>query len=425
MFKKAYARGTMKALLDAGVVKIANEDLAAAVADQAAEGMPEQPLGEVAPETSADLVANLVDLSNSLQEGAESAAAAANAASGGEAPGAEVPAEEAAAALPSPEEEAAKTGALKNAAAWLRRKLSADTGSTIVGDRPVQENRPENTPSAEAKLDAKNRPGGDSYANVGEDGVGGQQDSGAGAIASEKKREGVGMGPAKGGSNSATEAVKGASLRSFIRKIAMGKSAEVPGTTIDGSKPSVDAITGEGELEKNRRPEGYANVGVDGVGNSALAAGERAAAIGTEEPHPGQPAHEGGSNTVIDQAKTSADKEFVARFIATGKKYASLLPFYMDENEKTAAIQYLMSLPPFEQARVMNGVEKTAELPEGLKNYIASKKDGGEEKKDDDEKHEEGESDEKEKKEEAKKEASARRAPKSGDVIARLRQLSR
>jgi hypothetical protein len=425
MFKKAYARGTMKALLDAGVVKIANEDLAAAVADQAAEGMPEQPLGEVPPEVSADLVANLVDLSNSLQEGAESAAAAANAASGGEAPGAEAPAEEATEAPPSPEE---KTGALKNAAARLRRKLSADTGSTIVGDRPVQENRPENTPSAEAKLDAKNRPGGDSYANVGEDGVGGQQDSGAGAIASERKREGVGMGPAEGGSNSATEAVKGASLRAFIRKVAMGKSAEVPGTTIDGSKPSVDAITGEGELEKNRRPEGYANVGVDAVGNSALAAGERAAAVGTEEPHPGQPAHEGGSNTVIDQAKTSADKEFVARFIATGKKYASLLPFYMDENEKTAAIQYLMSLPPFEQARVMSGVEKTAELPEGLKNYIANKKDGEGEKKDDDEKDDDEKNEEEkkeEKKEEAKKEASARRAPKSGDVIARLRQLSR
>ena len=394
MFKKSYVRGVAKALIDTGAVKFANDEQAIEAADAVSEQLPEQPLGEVPPEVTADLAANLVDLSQALQQGADSAAQAAETAA------------------------APAGGDVAKAAAFLRRKLSADTGSTIVGDRPEQENRPENSTNAETKLGAKNRPGGDAYANVGEDGVGRQQASDQGAVASEKKVEGPGEGPANAGSNSTTEAVKGASLRNMIRKLAEG-------TTIDGSKSFPNATTGELTMETARRPEGYAVKGVDAPGTSDMAAKIRASAVGSEQPHPAQPDHEGGSNTPIEQTSKSAEEDYLRRFRQVGHKYASQLPFYLSQNEKVAAIQYLLSLSPSEQERTISRIAKTAEMPEGLKNYIESKKDGEGEDKEDEEgdKHESKETKEEEKKEEECKDSEKKSSARQKSVLNRLRQL--
>lgn len=406
MFKRAYVHGVTRALIDAGAVKFANDEEAAAAADTVAEQLPEQPVGEVPPEATAELAANLVDLATSLQASADSAAAAADAAGG---------------------DTGEKTSALKRAAAFVRAKLSrktaADTGATIVGDRPAQENSAPNATNSEVKLDEKNRPGGDAYANVGEDGVGTQSQSGAGAIASEKKVEGTGAGPAVSGSNSATEAVKGASLRAFIKKIAQG-------STITGDQNFPNAPTGELAMDTTARPEGYANVGEDGVGQSAMADQIAASAVGTEQPHPGQQDNAGGSNTVIEQSEKAAQDEYLQRFKMTGHKYASALPFYLTEEEKVAAIQYLMSVPPDAQTRIVREIQKTAEMPAGLKAYIEAKKGEGEGEGESAE-HEKGETKEEEKKEEEKKDeekkgaakTAAVRKPRQDSVIARLRSL--
>jgi len=411
MFKKVYVRGIAKALMDCEAVKFANEDQAIAAADQVAERLPEQPVGEVAPEITAELAANLVDLSNSLQQSADSAAQAATAVAGPE-------------AAAGPEMEAAKAASLRKAAAWFRQKLSADTGSTIVGDRPEQENRSANSTNAEARLDERNRPGGDAYANVGEDGVGKQTASGQGAIASETKREDNAMGPAEGGSNSATEAVKGASLRRIIRAAALGKTAEtVPGTTVAPGKTFPDAVTGEGAMDKNRRPAGYAAKGENNPGASDQAAAARAAAIGNETPHPGQESHTGGTNTAIKQ---SADEQYIRELRVLGQQYGSRLPFYMKDNEKVAALQYLKGLPPSERDLVMNHVEKTAEIPEGLKNYIEAKK--GKDGEDDEEPSDEDKAKEEADKKEADKKASATKTAsahsKDSNILARLRRMN-
>ena len=412
MFKKAYVRGIAKALMDCSAAKFANEDQAIAAADQVAERLPEQPVSEVAPEITAELAANLVDLSNSLQQSSESAAQAASAVAGPA--GAAGPAAEAAPAV----DEAAKAASLRKAASLLRQKLSVDTGSTIVGDRPEQENRSANSANAEARLDEKNRPGGDAYANVGEDGVGKQEASGQGAIASETKREDNAMGPAEGGSNSATEAVKGASLRRIIHAAALGKTADALGATIARGNTPPETITGEGQMEKQRRPEGYAVKGEDRPGESDQAAAARAAAIGNETPHPGQEPHEGGTNTAIKQ---SEDAQYIRELRMLGLKYASRLPFYMKDNEKVAALQYLKGLPPFERELVMNHLEKTAEMPEGLKNYLDSKKGEGEEEEKGEEKSEEKKE---EKKDEKKEEKAASARPKDSNILARLRRMN-
>jgi hypothetical protein len=414
MFRKSYVRGVNKALMDTGAVKYASEELAAEVADQVAEGMPEQPIGEVPPEQTAEIATALVDVSNKLQEAAESAAGAAEAAAGGEAP----------APAPAPEAPAEE---VKAAAANLRAKLATNpTGSTITGDKPHQKNTEPLSENAEAKMDLSDRP--ENYANVGEDGVGTQEASGKGAIGDENVVQGKGMGPVgEDGTNTATDAIKGASLRQLIKDTLEKRAV---GTTITGDKPEQQntqaqaaQVTGEGAMEASERPEGYAVKGEDAVGQSDQQARERASAVGTEAAHPGTmgPVGKPGSNTAIQQipgegatGKTAEDDEWLKRFKEMSAKHAHVLPFWMEPDEKVAAVQYLMSLTPSEAISVANHIEKNAELPAALKEYVAKKKGNGEEKK------EEDNGEKKDDKEEGeKKEASL----KAGDIVSRLRQL--
>jgi len=402
LFKKAYAHGVCKALIDTGAVKFANEEIAAEAADAVSEGLPEEPVDAVAPETTADLAANLVELSNSLQESAANAAQAADAAAGsGGAPEQEVTA----------------------AARTLRRKLGmADTGSTITGTKPEQQNTVQNAETAEAKLDDQQRPEG--YANVGEAGVGSQQDSGRGAIGEEEDRaaaQGTGMGPVgEPGTNSAEEA-KTSSLRRVIAAAAKHAS-----TTVGVGGVTPDMVTGEGKLDEQNRPggAGYANKGSKEVGKTDETV-PAVARIGKEEPHTAAggmgPVGTGGTNTVIQETKVGEDEEYMKRFRALGGKVANHLPFYLTSHQKVAAIQYLMGVPPSEQTRLIDHIEKTGgEMPDALKSYVA-KSDGGDDEKKDDEKKD-GEKKDDKKKDDEECGDSKCAAPRS-DVLARLRRL--
>lgn len=391
LFKAAYVRGVNQALIDTGAVKYASEELAAEVADTVAGNteMAEPIESEVADDTTAELAAQLVDLSNALQESSESAAGAA--------------------------ETAAKSASAKNLEI-LRRKIAE--GTTITGTNPMQANIPQLAETGEAKMDNQQRPEG--YANVGEDAVGTQEASGAGAIGSETEIPGVGSGPvAAEGENTATEAVKGASLRNLIKKLAEG-------TTITGTDPSQEntqaqaaAATGEGQMDANRRPEGYAVKGETQVGQSDMAAAARAAAIGNESPHQGQEKNQGGTNTVIQQSKSAEDDAYMQQFRSLSAKYANRLPFFLDAGEKVAAIQYLMSQMPTDREALVIRMEKTAELPEGLKDYIESKKNG--DKEESTKEKEEKKDKEKSEENEETKEASLR----AGDILSELRRLQR
>ena len=434
MFRKAYVRGVNKALIDTGAVKYASEELAAEAADAVAETLPEQPTDEVAPEQTAELATTLVELSNQLGQASEGAAAAAEQVAGGApemapemggAPEMGLPEMGGAPEMGGMEEEVAspedvaKSASLraKMAAQVLRYKLG--TGSTITGDKPHQANTEPLAETAEAMMDLSNRPEG--YANVGEAGVGDQAAAGTGAIGDENVVQGIGMGPVgEDGTNSVTEAIKGASLRNLIKKVAQG-------TTITGTDPGQQntpeqaaQVTGEGAMEAAARPVSYAVSGEAGVGNSAEAAKERASAVGTEQAHPGTmgPVGKPGTNSAIQQianGKTAEDEEWLKRFKATSAKYASVLPFWMDENAKVASIQYFMGLSPSEATSVASYIQKTAEIPEALKTYVEKKKGDSEEEEDKDEKK-----GKKEDKEEGTKEASLQ----AGDIIQRLRRLN-
>lgn len=411
MLNKAYVRGVCDAMSKAGLVKFASDEIAKAAADGIAEAaLPEEVPEVMPPETTASLAANLSELADSLAEGAEHAEDAAQAAAG-----AEGAAPELGGALGGEEMEAlaaAKAAQVKQAASWLRGKLAAppaDTGSTITGHDPAQANELDNSANAEATLDAINRPGGEGYANVGVAGVGTQEASGKGAIGEEEEHPSPsgGMGPvAVDGSNSAIDAVKSANVLELIRKLAKMKTAE--GTTLMPNVPPTEgAVTGEGKLDAANRPggAGYANKGVAGVGQSSEAKKERAASVGKEQPHPGTmgPVGQGGTNTAIQQSKTSAEQEYLNNFQYVAGKYAEYLPPRLSQAEKIAAIQYLMGQDPVSRDKIALFMNKTAEMPEGLKDYVEAKGDDEDDKgeKEEDEKKEDKEDDKKEEEKDA------------------------
>lgn len=401
MIRKSYVRGVVKALSDTGVVKFASEELAAEAADSVAEQMPEQPVGEVEPELTTEIATVLVDLSNQLGEAASTAAQVAEVVAGGEGAPAEgaMPPEAAMPAAASPAEgamppgvpEEEKAASIKQAAAVFLKKLAAGaTGSTITGDKADQQNTQSQAAgeTGEGAMDTQQRPV--NFANVGEDGVGNQEASGDGAVGAEKKVDGVGMGNVGSeGTNSVTDAVKSAAaLREHVKQ-AMG------GTTITGNRPdqqntasAAAAVTTEGAMEANMRPLGFASKGEAGVGQSDQQAAEVASAVGIESAHPGSMGHVGqqGTNSAIKQTpgqgavgKTAAEKEndeWVTRFKTTSAKYASAIPFWLTTNQKIATVQCFMGMSPNEANAAVSHMQKTAELPEGLKEYVA--KNGGE-----------------------------------------------
>lgn len=419
MLRRAYVRGVTKALMDTGAIKLANEELAAGLADAVANELPEQPAGEVAPEATAEIAATLMDLAQNLDEASSNAQAAAEAAAGGGGGGGEEIPPELAAAM------AGKQASLSKAAARLRRKLAegdpstnqGQTGTTITGTQAAQMNSPGNASTGEGKVENAVRPGGYAVQPVGA-----QPLLGVGEVGKQKEVPAPGMGDV--GTDGSNE-VKVSSLRQMIHR-ALRKQAE--GTLITGDNPSqantpaqAAQTTEMAQMDLSARPDGYANMGVAGVGQSATAPSFAAAAVGKEQ----EPAvsmgtvEQPGTNTVIEQSKMGEEQLYLQQFKQASAKYANALPFWMSQSEKVAAIQYLLSLSPAERNSVMHRVSKTAELPEALKDYVESKKEeGGEE-----EKKEEGK--EEEKKEEGEEEEKKEAGVKAGDIIAKLRSLSR
>lgn len=398
MLNKCYGRGVCDALRDAGLVKFANNEIATDAADMVSEGvLPEEVPEKIGPEATAALASNLMELSQALDAGADHAEAAAEAAA-------------------SANTDSAMQARMKNAALWLRNKIAQ--GTTITGTDPDQVNKLVQSPTGEARLDEQNRPGGDAYANVGVAGVGTQQASGQGAIGSEKNHP-ESAGPVDVlNSNSAIDAIKGASLNRLIAKIAQGGTTLMP-----GAAPVPNAATGEGKLDAANRPggAGYANKGVAGVGMSDEAAKERAAAIGTEGAHPGTmgPVGTKGTNSAIQQTsgtkQSSADQTYLRNFQEVANKYAAYLPPRLSQAEKIAALKYLLSQEPIMRDKLALYMHKTAELPEGLAEYVAKEKKN--ESADEDEGKEPKSEEKEEKKNEEEKTSSA------SDVLSKVRNL--
>jgi len=378
MLKLAFVSGVSKALKDLGLIKMADDELAQ-LSEAVAEELPgtEEEYAEPMPEeVTSELAASLVELADSLQDSADAAQVAAAAA----------------------EEE-------PKSAAWLLRKLSQNpdlargivgsaTGSTAVGGGS---NTLSDSENAEANMEEEQRPEG--YANTG---MGVQEHGGEGLLGTEVDRTGEG-GPVMADENSATATVEAKAALWRIRE-ALRKHGVDTGATVTPDKETPDAETGEGVTEKKERPVGYAQ---PGLGKTQISGGE----IGHQEQHEKQEDHEGTSN---EAAKVSEEQEYIRQIRKLGQKYAHALPFYMTDTEKIAALQYLAGISPAERTAVIRHIEKTGELPEGLREYVEKKKE-----------HEEKETAEEEATEEkAKAEEKAKEQEKKSALLRRLRRLS-
>lgn len=385
MFKKAYVYGTAKALRDVGILKLAEEDLDA-LADAIASELPgeeEEYMEPLPEEATAELAANLIELASNLGESAENLQAGALAAA---------QAAESVATAPTDLEEA------KNAAWNILQKLSLDAGSTATGDTT---NTLADATTGEAVAEKEQRPSG--YANVG---AGVQEHSGEGLVGSETDRTGEG-GAVVPDENSATETVGKNALWRLLN--ALKKHGQETGATLTAGKKTEDAGAGETLMEKERRPKDYA---LTGVGAPSSVSG---GAIGKETPHPSQEEHEGNENSAT---KASEEQRYLQEIRRLGQKYASALPFYLTDIEKLAALQYLMGLSPTERTRIIHHIEKTGELPEGLREYVEKRKEEAE-------KAEEAKTEEEPEEEKKTEKEKSDSGEKNATLLRRLRQLNR
>jgi len=101
----------------------------------------------------------------------------------------------------------------------------------------------------------------------------------------------------------------------------MVKAAEevkhAEGSNIEGGDKGnspVGTAAAEAQMENQNRPEGYANVGVQGVGGTSSGVGRGTGVIGKEQPQPIQPGESpDGSNSVIQQSKMSSLQSIIRK----------------------------------------------------------------------------------------------------------------
>lgn len=346
LFKHAFVRGINDELVRLGIAryptKYAADEVADIVADQT---LPEEPAAQaVSPETAADVAATLVDAANKLVEE-----------TGMHQPDATGQ------LMQSPEEEELKTSAAQDldSRAYQQAEavmIKAAMGSTIEGGDKGNTLGQAADVTGEAQLEAAQRP--ENYAHMGIAGVGDTETPFGRDPSSQVGREEPHPeepATAPSGTNSVIEQSKTSQLRALIQKIAMGSTIE--GGDKGNSLAQAGALTGEGKLELDRRPENYAT-GARGQGWGSV---PNTAVIGTEMPHPQTPSQSiSGSNSVIEASKLSSEDPYLALFKKTAEETAPHLPLNIGEDEKIAHIRRLMGLNDAERTEYIALLHKDA-----------------------------------------------------------------
>jgi len=245
----------------------------------------------------------------------------------------------------------------------LMEKAAAETGSLMEGGDNTNDLPAAAKHNDEAALENMQRP--ENYANLGEDGVGNYERKGEGSIGSEQKHPKAPKA-SDGGGNSATANSKAASFADIVKRVAR-KTAGDTGSLITGGNatndlPAAAMHNAEAALELKNRPQGYASMGEDGVGNTAMGV-PSGAVVGREMTHPLAPAAtDSGDNSIIDQTKNAFDQLFVN----TAEQVVPYLPERMDDTQKVAHVRAMMGLETPERAEYLGnlyaslGAEKSA-----------------------------------------------------------------
>jgi hypothetical protein len=358
MFKQAFTRGVNDELIRLGYVRYPTKEAADEVADAVAEQMPVEPAAEAVPaEVAADVATQLVDAANQLVD-----ATGAGATPEGEMGMEEAAKQSAAADIDTRAGQQAEAVMLK-AAALTKQAL----GSTIEGGD--KGNAMTQSPQAETVMENKNRPQGAHVLGMGNT----KHPVGQGNVGTEQvpapTTDGA-PGETPSGTNSVIEQSKlGSALRQIIQKVAAGMGSTIEGGDKGNDLMQAGAATGEGKLEADRRPMGYAHTG---VGNTQFPVG--AGVVGSEQAHPDQPgASPGGAaggmgNSVVEWSTTAADgpkaasanDAYLSLFRETAEKVGGHLPTNLDEEQKIAHVRHMMGMTDVERSQYIGVLHKEA-----------------------------------------------------------------
>jgi hypothetical protein len=373
LFKRAFARGVNDELIRLGYVRYPTKEAADEIADAVGDQMPMEPAGEAVPaEVAAGVATQLVDAANTLVEAAGGG--------GGE------PGMEGAEAGPPPEmaaqmEEAAKqsaaadidTRASQQAEAVMIKSAEQTKeaiGSTIEGGD--KGNQMTDSPQGETVMENKDRPQGTHVVGVGNT----KHPVGQGNVGTEQvpaPNTSNSPGESPEGSNSVIQQSKlGTALQQIIQKVAAGMGSTIEGGDKGNTLSMAGSATGEGKIEADRRPEGYAHKGVQAVGQTDFPVG--AGVVGSEQAHPDQPGESpggaagAGGNTVVEWSGAAADgpkaasdnTAYLTLFRQTAEKTAEHLPINLTEEQKIAHVRQMMGMTDVERSQYIGMLHKEA-----------------------------------------------------------------
>lgn len=356
IFKRAFARGVNDELMRLGYVRYPTKEAADEVADAVGDEMPVEPTADaIPPEVGADVASKLVDCANQLVEAAGG---------GGEAG----PPPEMAAGMEEVAKQSAAddvdTRAGKQAEAVMVKaaeQTKQALGSTIEGGD--KGNAMAQSNQAETAMENKNRPQGTHVVGVGNT----QHPVGQGNVGTEQVPAPKAPSETPGGTNSVVQQSKlGGALREIIQKVAAGMGSTIEGGDKGNDLAQAGSATGEGKIEADRRPEGYAQTG---VGNTQFPVG--AGVVGSEQAHPDQPgaaATGAGANSLTQWTDSnadgpkaaSADDAYIALFRDTASKVASHIPTKLDEETKISHVRHMMGMTEEERSQYIGMLHKDA-----------------------------------------------------------------
>lgn len=328
MFKHAYVRGIQSALVNAGVAAFPDETTANKVADYIADRV-DIDVSKQVPRDTALKVATEIKAASDYIKGQ---------------PG-------------------FKAAAWNKLSSWDEVRQLADhsvvqlmtkaaEGSTIEGgDKGNEEPQ---SPQGETKMDTKMRPPGYATDSLGKTDV----DTKPGAVGKEEENPNA---PTRTDDkpNSVQEQSRTASvLRALFNKAAEGS------TIMGGDKGNQTPTTGEGKMDLEQRPIGYATFGMAGVGSlgEVMKQVTGPAVIGRETPHPNAPSEtDKKNNSLLETSAKAAELDpYLVLFKKTAAEVNEYLPTAFDDDRKVAAVRACMGMTVTEKAHYLAGLQKEA-----------------------------------------------------------------
>lgn len=349
MFKRAYVRGIQNALVQSGQAVFSDEGTAAKIADYIADRIQLDPVStrvprEVTAKIASELLVAALEMKKTANFKAASVTKIAN---------------------------LTELAKVAHAHAIDLMEKAAEGSNIEGGDKGNKE-----PSSAEAKMDAAERPEGYAASGLGNTAV----DTRPGAVGKEQDQ------PAKpaespSGSNSVIEQSRTASLAALLKKHAQGSNLH------GGDKGNTEPTSAEAKMDAALRPEGYAVLPHQGALGAVMEQVRGPAVVGRETPHPQAPSeHPSGTNSLLEHSsKAAEDAAFMTLFKKTASEVGQYLPKTLNEEQKVAHVRRCMGLSTEDKAHYLIDLEKKAgELPEFLKKKMdgAAAKDGDDEKKD-------------------------------------------